>query len=128
LLTVAGDHVPVIPFVEVVGRTGATEPLHIGAMAANVGMMVELTVTSNVVVDPHCPGSGVNVYVPDAALLTVAGDHVPVIPFVDVVDRTGATDPLHKGAMAANVGTMLEVTVTSSVFVDPHCPGSGVNV
>jgi hypothetical protein len=128
LLTVAGAHVPVIPFVDVVGRTGATDPLHIGATAANVGKMVELTVTSNVVVEPHCPGSGVNVYVPDAALLTVAGDHVPVIPFVEVVGRIGATDPLHIGAMEVNVGMMLEVTVTSSVFVDPHCPGSGVNV
>jgi hypothetical protein len=120
LLTVAGDHVPVIPFVDVVGRTGATDPLHIGAKAANVGMIVELTVTSNVVVEPHCPGSGVNVYVPDAVLLTVAGDQVPVIPFVDVVGRAGATDPLHIGATAANVGMIVELTVTSNVVVVAH--------
>jgi hypothetical protein len=51
----------VIPLVEVVGRTGATEPLHIGATKANVGIIDELTVTSNVVVVAHCPAVGVNV-------------------------------------------------------------------
>jgi hypothetical protein len=53
LLTVAGDQVPVIPFVDVVGRAGATDPLHIGATAANAGIMLLVTVTSNVVVVAH---------------------------------------------------------------------------
>ena len=61
MLTVAGDHVPVMPLVEVVGSAGATDPLQIGETAVNVGVMVELTVTSKVVTAPHCPGSGVNV-------------------------------------------------------------------
>ena len=61
MLTVAGLQVPVIPFVEVVGRVGATDPVQIGFTAAKVGMMLELTVTSNVVVVAHCPTAGVNV-------------------------------------------------------------------
>ena len=61
LSTVAGLHVPVIPFVEVVGRTGAAVPAQIGSTAANVGVMVDATVTVKVVVVPHCPGSGVKV-------------------------------------------------------------------
>ena len=39
LLTVAGLHAPVIPFVDVVGNTGAALPEHIGATAANVGVV-----------------------------------------------------------------------------------------
>ena len=85
MLTVGGLQVPVIPFIDVAGSVGATDPVQIGFIAAKVGIMLELTVTSNVVVVAHCPTAGVNVYVPDAVLLTVAGFHVPVIPFVEVV-------------------------------------------
>jgi hypothetical protein len=61
LLTVAGFHIPVIPFVDVVGSTGAVAPIQIGLTAVNVGVMLELTVTSNVVLIAHCPAAGVNV-------------------------------------------------------------------
>ena len=61
MLTVAGNHVPVIPFVEVVGSTGATEPEHMAATAANVGVVCALTVTDRVVVVAHCPAFGVKV-------------------------------------------------------------------
>ena len=57
----AGDHVPVIPFVEVVGKTGAAEPEHIAAIAAKVGVVCALTVTDSVVVVAHCPAFGVKV-------------------------------------------------------------------
>ena len=53
MLTVAGLHVPVMLLVEVVGKVGAPAPEQIGAMASNVGMMLGLTVTSNVVVVAH---------------------------------------------------------------------------
>jgi hypothetical protein len=46
LLTVAGDHVPIIPLVEVVGRTGAGDPLQMGTMGLNVGVTVATTVIS----------------------------------------------------------------------------------
>ena len=51
------------------------------------------TVTVKVVGTAHCPAVGVNVYVAVFVLLTVAGAQVPVIPFVDVVGRTGAVAP-----------------------------------
>ena len=61
-------------------------------------------------------------------LSTVAGDHVPVTPLLDVVGRTGAADPLHIGAGVVNVGTVCGVTVTVIVAVVAHKPAVGVNV
>jgi hypothetical protein len=66
--------------------------------------------------------------VPDVVLLTVAGLHIPVIPFVDVVGSTGAVAPIQIGLTAVNVGVMLELTVTSNVVVVAHCPAAGVKV
>ena len=53
LLTVAGDQVPVIPLVDVVGNIGAVAPLHIGATGAKVGVTLGVTVTVSVVVVAH---------------------------------------------------------------------------
>jgi hypothetical protein len=50
-----------MPLVDVVGRVGAVAPVQIGFTAANAGVMLELTVTSNVVAVAHCPAAGVNV-------------------------------------------------------------------
>ena len=62
MFTVAGVQVPVIPFVEVVGRTGAVEPLQIAAIGLKIGLILPLfTVTVSVVVLAHCPAFGVNV-------------------------------------------------------------------
>jgi hypothetical protein len=61
LLTAAGDQVPVMPLVDVVGNVGATEPEQIGATASKVGVALGFTVTVNVAVVAHCPASGVNV-------------------------------------------------------------------
>ena len=57
---------------------------------------------------------------PVVVLSTVAGDHVPVIPLVEVVGNIGAVDPLHIGATGAKVGVTLGVTVTVSVVVVAH--------
>jgi hypothetical protein len=51
----------VIPFVDVVGRTGATDPEQIAATAANVGVICGLTVTDSVVVVAQSPAVGVKV-------------------------------------------------------------------
>ena len=104
LSTVDGDHVPVTPLFEVVGRTGAADPLHIGAGVVKVGTVWVLTVTVNVAVVAQCPAAGVNVYVPVVVLSTVDGDHVPVIPLLEVVGRTGAADPLQIAAGVVKVG------------------------
>ena len=61
-------------------------------------------------------------------LLTVAGFHVPVIPFSDVNGNTGATASEQIGATEAKVGVTLGVTVTVTVVVVAHWPASGVNV
>jgi hypothetical protein len=128
LLTVAGFQVPVIPLVEVAGKTGAVAPLHIAAIAAKVGVIVGLTVTDNVVVVAHNPAVGVNVYVPDVVLLTVAGLQVPVIPLVEVVGKRGAVVPLHIAAIAAKVGVAIGLTVIVIVFVVAQSPAVGVNI
>ena len=57
----AGDHVPVIPFVEVVGNAAKVAPVQIGFTVANVGVTFGLTVIVRVTVVAHCPAVGVNV-------------------------------------------------------------------
>jgi len=60
-LFIAGLQVPVMPFVDVVGKAANAAPLHIGATAVNVGVTFGFTVIVNVVVVAHCPAEGVNV-------------------------------------------------------------------
>ena len=60
VLFIAGDHVPVIPFVEVVGRVNVP-PTQIGAIGLKVGVTDGFTVTLNVAVVAHCPAVGVKV-------------------------------------------------------------------
>ena len=128
MFTVAGFQVPVIPFVEVVGSEGATDPVQIGFTAANVGVMPELTTRFKVIVPAHCPAAGVNVYVPDAVLLTVAGFQVPAMPLVEVAGNIGGTEPLQIVLTAAKVGVRFGLTVTVVVVLLAHCPAAGVNV
>ena len=61
MLFKAGDHVPLIPLVEVVGNADKVAPEHIGATAAKIGVTFGLTVIVNVVVVAHCPAVGVKV-------------------------------------------------------------------
>ena len=61
MLSNAGDHVPVTPLVDVVGKGESEPPLHIADTAANVGKVGALTVIINVVVVAHCPTVGVKV-------------------------------------------------------------------
>ena len=53
MLTVAGDHVPVIPSKEDVGNVGATAPEQIGPSWVNVGVMLLVTVIVIVAVVAH---------------------------------------------------------------------------
>jgi len=129
LLTTAGDQVPVIPLIDVVGNTGDALPEQIGAMAAKVGVTAGVIVTSIVVDVAHWPASGVNVYIPLTVLLTTAGDQVPVMPLSDVVGNTGAVVPEQIGAITAKLGVTFGITVMSSVVAAlAHCPAVGVNV
>ena len=57
----AGDQVPVIPLLEVVGNGASIPPKQIGATCVNVGITCEFTVIVIVAVVAHCPAEGVNV-------------------------------------------------------------------
>ena len=61
VLSIAGDHVPVIPLLEVVGNGDKGSPLHIGFTAVKVGVVGEFTVIVMVVLVAHCPPVGVKV-------------------------------------------------------------------
>ena len=132
MLTVAGLHVPVIPFVDVVGNAGTVDPIQMEALVPklNVGVSIGLTVTVNVCVVAHTPAVGVKVYVPLAVLLTVAGLHVPVTPLLDVVGNAGTVPPLQIVSVVPKlkVGTVFGTTVTVKVVVVPHSPAFGVKV
>jgi hypothetical protein len=96
----------------------------------NVGTIFGFTVTVNVVGVAQRPAVGVNVYTPEFWLLTVAGFHVPVIPFVDVVGNAGTVPPAQIVSVVPklNVGTIFGLTVTVNVVVVAHNPAVGVNV
>jgi hypothetical protein len=55
--------------------------------------MFGVIVTVLVCVVAHCPAVGVKVYVVVEVLL-IDGDHVPVIPFSEVLSSEGIVDPL----------------------------------
>ena len=55
----AGDQVPVIPLLDVVGNGLRISPMQMGAIAVNVGNALLLTVTVSVVVVAHNPVVGV---------------------------------------------------------------------
>jgi len=57
----AGDQLPVIPSMEVVGNPGDAAPLQMAGIEANVGIMFGVTVTFKVAVVSHCPAVGVKV-------------------------------------------------------------------
>ena len=60
VLSNAGDHVPVIPLFDVVGKAAKASPLQIADTDVNVGVTFGFTVIDIVVVEAHCPASGVN--------------------------------------------------------------------
>jgi len=63
LLTVDGFQVPVIPFVDVVGKAGTVPPAQIVRLVPKLktGVVFGLTVTVKVVGIAHNPAVGVNV-------------------------------------------------------------------
>ena len=61
VLSKAGDQLPVMPLLDVVGSGASVAPEQIGATAVNVGVTVGLTVIVNVAVVAHWPAVGVKV-------------------------------------------------------------------
>ncbi len=75
----------------------------------------------------HWPAVGVKVYVVVAVLFN-AGDHVPVMPLVEVVGSTDKLLPEQIAATDVNVGVTNGLTVMVMVAVVAHWPAVGVKV
>ena len=60
--------------------------------------------------------------------MLTAGLQVPVMPFKEVVGKTGAVAPTQTAAIGLNVGTTGDVTVILRVVVALQEPGVGVKV
>ena len=58
---IAGDHVPLIPFVEIKGKSGIISPAQYGPTGMNVGIRFVSIIIVRTVVVAHCPAVGVNV-------------------------------------------------------------------
>ena len=67
----------------------------------------------------HIPLLGVKVYTVVAVLSTVAGFHVPEIPFVEVVGNGAITSPIQMGSTCTNVGVSVGLTTTTDYTFTP---------
>jgi hypothetical protein len=114
-----GDHVPVIPLLDVVGKALKVVPLQIAGACVKVGVTLGFTVIVIVSVVAHCPTVGVKVYVVVAVLFKV-GDHVPVMPLFDVVGKAFKVVPLQIAGTCVKVGVMFGFTVIVIVLVVAH--------
>ena len=61
MLLIDGSQVPVMPFVDVVGKAGIASPEQYSPTASKVGVTFASMVIVKVVVVAHCPTVGVNV-------------------------------------------------------------------
>ncbi len=132
LSTDEGLHTPVIPSNDAAGNNGTVPLPQIVSEVPklNVGVMFGFTVTVNVAGVAHMPASGVNVYVPEFWLSTVAGLHEPLMPFKEVPGNEGTVSPVQtvSDTPKLKVGVMFGVTVTVKVAGVAHKPAAGVNV
>ena len=122
----AGDQVPVIPLFEVVGNADKVAPEQIDATCVNVGVGFGVTEIVMVAVVAHNPVVGVKVYVV-VAVLSKAGDHVPVIPLFEVDGNATKIAPEQIEFTCVNVGVVFGVTVIVIFVIVAHRPVVGVN-
>src|SRR5678816_3509037 len=66
--------------------------------------------------------------VPAAAVLMVAGFHVPVILLLETAGKPGAAAPTQSGPIAVNTGVTCAAIVISIDTGPAHWPASGVKV
>ena len=128
----AGDQVPVIVFVDVVGKADKVVPEQIGPTDEKIGVTFGFTVIVNAVGRAQEPADGVKVYVvvPSIDVSTDEGLQVPVILLLEIVGKIGALAPWHKLlGIPVNVGVTFEFTVTFKVclLAQGKLVGSGVN-
>ena len=127
ILLNAGDQVPTIPLLEVVGKAANVAPKQIGDTWAKVGVVFGFTTIVIVATEAHCPAFGVNVY-NVVVMLFNAGDQVPVIPLVDVAGKSTKVPPMLIGDTCVNAGVTTGLTVIVIVATEAHCPEVGVKV
>ena len=109
-MSIAGDQVPVIPLSDVRGNGSKTPPLQIAATWVKVGVIGFTVIVIVWLTAQVCDASGVKVYV-SVAVLSIAGDQVPVIPLSDVRDNGSKTSPLQIGSTWVNIGVITWFTV-----------------
>jgi len=77
----AGDHVPLIPLVEVVGNADKVAAEHIGETAAKVGVTFGLTViVKNIEGPEHAPSLAVTAIVATCCVATLAAVNDGILP------------------------------------------------
>ena len=126
VLSILGDHTPLIVLMDVVGKAAIVAPEQIAGTAVKVGIITEFTLIVNVVVFAHCPAVGVNVYRVVVVLFS-AGDQAPLIALFDDVGNAVIISPEQIAGTAVNVGFTAGSTVIVKVVVLAHCPDVGVN-
>jgi hypothetical protein len=117
-----------MPLVEVVGNGARAAPEQIAATGLNVGVTYGFTTIVNKAWVPHCPSNGSKVYVVVVVLLTATGDHVPVIPFVEVRGNGAKGSPVQMGPTGLNVVITFGFITIVIVAVVAHSPAEGVKV
>ena len=115
----AGDQVPVMPLFEIVGNALNVLPEQIAVTGVNNGTTGVFTVIVIVVLPAHCPTPGVKVYVV-VVVLFIAGDQVPLMPFVDVAGNGLSVPPEQIGETGLKVGVIAKVTNTLIVVSIAH--------
>ena len=120
-----------MPLVDVLGKVGTPSPLQMVKVVPKlkVGVITGFTVTAKVTEGAQGSEELVNVYKPPVVLLTTAGFQVPVIPFDEVVGKTGTVPPeqIVRVGPKLKTGVMIGCTVTVYVTGKAHWPASGVN-
>ena len=87
-------HVIKAPGVTLMVNPGTNAPSYTVVSLRSVADGIGFTSRSKVALVAHWPAVGVKVYVPLTVLSMVAGDHVPVIPLVELTGRTGTVAPI----------------------------------
>jgi hypothetical protein len=127
----AGLHVPTIPSFDVSGSAGAAAFWQYElAMVGKVGATLPTIVMFKEAGVAQLPADGVNVWatVPRAAVLMLAGFHVPAIPSFDVNGSAGGVEFWQSGPMALNVGVTVPTMVMFKETCGAQLPAVGVNI
>lgn len=89
---------------ETAGNSGISEPGQNGPIASNSGLTGASMVMVSCVEVAHSFELGVNEYVVDV-VLSISGNHVPLMPSIEVSGKLGIVDPTQKGPTGENEGT-----------------------